>query len=159
MSGSARPKIKSILVLGLGNPLQGDDGIGGAVVAELERRPLPGDVEVLDSGTPGIGLVNLLDGRTRVIIVDAADMGRAPGEVVRLTPDQVRPDPSMRSFSLHAAGLADALMLAQTLGLRLPEITIYGVQPAFIGWRQGLSPEVEAAVPRVVEAVWNQVGA
>ncbi len=155
--------VKPVLIVGLGNPLQGDDGVGCAVAEALQatafHERVPEEVQVIDLGTPGIGLINFVEGRNRVIIVDAAEMGRAPGEVARLVPEQIRLDGSVRSFSLHAPGIADSLLLAQALNLRLPEIVIFGIQPAFIGWRSGLSPAVQSAVPRVVDAVLEEVGA
>ena len=63
-----------LLVLGLGNPLRGDDGIGPRVIEALQDRGLPSGVEVIDGGTGGLGLVNMLSCRQRVIIVDAANM-------------------------------------------------------------------------------------
>lgn len=152
--------MKPILILGLGNPLQGDDGIGCRVAQELAGASvsahLPDDVEVMDGGTPGIGLVNLLEGRVRVILVDAAEMGRAPGEVVRFSLRDAALNVTAEQFSLHAAGIADALALGRALNLTLPEIVVYGVQPARVGWGTCLSPPVAAAVPQVVAAVLRE---
>lgn len=142
-----------ILILGLGNPLRGDDGIGPRVVEELNRRGLPEGVTALDGGTGGLDLLNVLEGRERVVIVDAAEIGREPGQFVRFTPDEMRLTRSTETFSSHHAGLAEALALAEALGRPLPEIVILGVQPAAMEWREGLSPAVEATLPAVVEAL------
>jgi hydrogenase maturation protease len=150
--------MKPILILGLGNPLQGDDGVGCRVIQELEGRTLPDNVEVMDGGTPGVGLVNLLQGRQRVIIVDAAEMGQAPGHVVSFRPQDVKLTGSAQRFSLHRSGVADALALAHELNLTLPEIVVFGVQPAQVDWSQSLSPQVQAAVPRVIEAILREAG-
>ena len=80
----------SVLVLGLGNPLRGDDGVGPRVVEELTRRGLPDGVMTLDVRTGGLDLLHTLEGWKRVVAVDAADVGREPGQFVRFTPDQVR---------------------------------------------------------------------
>ena len=149
--------MKPILILGLGNPLQGDDGIGCRVAQELEQRVLPDDVQVMDGGKPGIGLLNLFEGRKRVIIVDAAEMGREPGEVVRFRPEDVTLTGSAQRFSLHRSGVADALALARELKLTLPEIVVFGVQPKRVDWNDGLSPEVQAAMPQVIDAVLKQI--
>ncbi len=155
--------MKSILILGLGNPLQSDDGIGSVVAQALEdvqahgHTPLPDDVEVMDGGTPGIGLLNLVEGRRRVIIVDAAAMQQAPGTIVRFTPDQVNLEETKRLFSLHASGIAESLALARALKVSLPEIVVLGVQPGRIDWGQGLSEPVQAAVPRVIEMVLREL--
>lgn len=147
-----------ILILGLGNPLQADDGIGCRVAEALTARELPPEVEALDGGTPGIGLLNLLEGRQRVIIVDAAEMGRAPGEVVRFRPEEVILTGSAERFSLHRTAVADALALAHALNLPLPEIVFYGVQPGRTGWSDELGPEAAAALPGLVEAIlWEEI--
>ena len=151
--------VKPVLILGLGNPLQGDDGVGCRVVQELEERTLPDDVEVMDGGVPGVGLLNLFEGRRRVIIVDAAEMGQAAGSVVRFRPEDVILTGSGRRFSLHRSGVADALALASELKLALPEIVVFGVQTERVDWNDSLSPKVTAAVPHVIEAVLNEVRA
>jgi hydrogenase maturation protease len=144
------------LVLSLGNPLRGDDGVGAAVIEMLAHDPrLPEHVTVVDGGTPGLESVLLLQGYRRAVIIDAADMGRAPGEWVRFTRDDVLlepADPDLRS-TLHSAGLAEALALGDALGILPEEIIIIGVQPLAIDWLPGLSEPVRAAVPAVYDEI------
>jgi hydrogenase maturation protease len=143
----------TVLVLGLGNPLRGDDGIGPRIVEELIRRGLPEGVTAQDVGNAGLDLLNVLEGWERAVIVDAADMGRAPGRFVRFTPDEVRLTQASDHISLHNAGLSEVLALADALGKTLPEVVIFGVQPAEIDWRAGLSSSVEAAIPVLTDAI------
>ncbi len=145
------------LVLGLGNPLRGDDGIGPRVIESLHRRGLPAGVAALDAGAAGLDLLNLLDGPQRVIIVDAAEMGRAAGAVVRFRPEDVTLTGSAERFSLHRTAAADALALADALGIPLPEIVVYGVQPTRVGWGEGLSDEVAAAIPGLVQTILREI--
>ncbi len=144
-------------MLGLGNLLRGDDGIGSWLVKELTRRELPSDVELLDGGAIGLGLLDLVEGRERVIVVDAADVGRMPGEFVRFTPADARLVSRTDSFSLHNAGLSETLALAEALGRTIPEMVIFGIQPAEIGWGEGLSQIVEAVLPALVGAVLDEI--
>ena len=144
------------LVIGLGNPLRGDDGVGPRVVEELSRRELPEGVTALDEGAGGFDLLQVLEGWQRVVLVDAADIGRESGQFVRFTPDQARFAETTDSFSPHHAGLGEVLVLADILGQTLPEMTIFAVQPAEIGWREGLSPAVEAALPALTDAVLEE---
>jgi len=130
--------------------------VGCRVIEALAARELPPGVEVMDAGTPGVGLINLLEGRQRAIIVDAAEMGRQPGEVVRFQPEDVVLTGSTERFSLHRTAIADALTLARALNLPLPKIVFFGVQPGAIGWRDALSAEVAAALPGLVEAVLGE---
>lgn len=139
------------LILALGNPLRGDDGIGAAVLEALPA--LPDDIVRLDGGTPGLELVLTLQGHARVIILDAADLGAPPGTWRLLTADDLRATDPALAGTLHDAGLAEALQLGAALGVLPPVIQILGIQPAEIGWSPGLSPALAAAVPAVRDAV------
>ena len=148
--------MKSILILGLGNLLQTDDGVGCHVADLLMQQKLPGEVEVMDGGTPGIGLVNLLQGRKHVIIIDAAELNDKPGTFKRFTAEQVALTGSAERISLHRSGVADALALARTLNIELPEIVFYGIQPERIEWGQVLSEPVRNAIDKVIEAILDE---
>lgn len=148
--GTAAP---DTLIIGLGNPLRGDDGVGITVARALAERMLPAGVEVVDGGTQGLGLVNVMEGRRRVILVDAADVGQAPGKFIRFSLDEARLRGDDQPLSVHAAGVREALLLAQALGTLPDQVIIFGVQPANVDWDDALSPEIEAALPALVEAV------
>jgi len=147
----------AVLVIGLGNPLRGDDGVGPRVVRELDRRGLPEGVTALDVGTGGLDLLRVLEGRKHVVLVDAADVGREPGQFVRFRPDQARLVFAGDRLSLHHAGLGEVLALADALGRALPEMVIFGVQPAEVAWGEGLSPAVEATLPILIDAVLEEI--
>lgn len=160
----------TILILGLGNSFRGDDGIGPAVIAALQAyvrsaegedsvAPLPPDVELVDGGTPGMETALLLEGYQRVIIVDAANLGRAPGEWIRFTPVDVALGPADMRGTLHSAGLPEALALAEALEILPSEIVIFGVQPLETGWASGLSRPVREAIPALCEAIVAEVSA
>jgi hydrogenase maturation protease len=144
-------------IIGLGNPLRGDDGIGPRVIAELKCRGLPEGVAALDAGTGGLDLLHVLEGWERVVVVDAADLEWEPGQFARFTPDEVRLAGSAGALSLHNAGLAEVLALADAVGQSLPEMVIFGVQPGKIDWGEGLSPAVEATLPDLIDAVLEEL--
>jgi hydrogenase maturation protease len=151
--------LSKTLVLGLGNPLRGDDGVGPAVIAALQAHPLPPEVTLLDGGAPGLETALLFEGYRRAVIVDAAAMGEAPGTWRRFTPAEARlplKEAGMRG-TLHDAGLAEALALAEALGLLPPELVFYGVQPAEVGWAPGMSAPVATAVPAVCAAILHEL--
>jgi hydrogenase maturation protease len=145
--------VRDTLIVGVGNPLRGDDGVGTTVARALAERDLPAGVEVVDGGTQGLGLVSVMEGRQRVILVDAADVGRVPGQFVRFALDEAHLRGDDQPLSVHAAGLREALLLAQALGVLPDQVIIFGVQPARVDWDDALSPEIEAALPALVEAV------
>ena len=151
------PSQPATLILGLGNPLRGDDGVGPFVVKALLDRGLPQGVKALDAGSGGLALLQIMEGWDRVLVVDAADVGRQPGQFVRFRPDQAELGQRSDGLSFHETGLADALTLARALDQPLPEIIIFGVQPAHMDWGQGLSPDVSAAVPALMEAILSEL--
>lgn len=149
----------STLVLAIGNPLRGDDGVGAAVLEHLTQISLPSNVTLLDGGTAGFEIVLLMQGYTQVIVIDAADMGLEPGTwryfEASLVQSQSR-DLYLRG-TLHYAGLAEALSLGEALGVLPPDIRVFGVQPEEIGWEPGLSEPVQAAIPTVAEAILEEL--
>ncbi len=147
----------STIILGLGNALRGDDGVGPAVIEWLDRQALPPGVETIDGGTSGLDIVSSLMGRERAIIVDAADSDRAPGQWVRFTPDMAQLKENVTTLSLHSAGLAEALALGAALNVLPPTIIIYGVQPQNLDWTSQLSDAVQVAVAEVGQAILQEL--
>ncbi len=142
-----------ILIMGIGNPLMTDEGVG-VRVAELLMSgfELPNHVEVIDAGTMGLGIINLFRDRDLIIVVDAIDgTGHPPGTVVMLTPEDLAPNQVMHS--LHDTRFVDVLEAAQLTGLE-PEAICIGIQVGSMKqWVTELTPEVEAALPAAISAV------
>ena len=146
--------MKPTLILALGNPLRGDDGVGNAVLDALKQRNLGPHIELIDAGTPGLEAALLFAGRSRVIVIDAADFAGKPGSILRrdLTASEVELRP-VNSDSLHAAGLLDALALSAALGEYPAHVTLFAVQPQSIDFETELSAEVRAAIPTLVDSI------
>jgi len=149
-----------ILVLGLGNPLRCDDGLGGRVIEMLAESKLPAQVVLIDGGTPGWGVATFLQGWSRVIVIDAADMGFLPGKWDRFQLDGVSLDVGSGHISLHEPGLSEGLALGQALGTLPQDIVLYCVQPERTEEGIGLTPVVEAVLSELVENIlidlWNK---
>lgn len=146
------------LVLGVGNPLMGDDGVGVLAVQLLLARPdLPPGVAAVDGGTAGLGLIPLIAGYRRLILVDAVLMGEPPGAVRRFEWREARVAGHERPLSLHQSDLADALALAEVLGSLPAEVIVFGVQPQHTDWDQPLSEAVARALPDLVDALIAEV--
>jgi hydrogenase maturation protease len=150
------------LILGVGSPLRGDDGVGIQVVEMLKEQDLPEDVLLLDAGTPGFGIVNQLQdwaqaGGGQVTIIDAVSMGEMPGVWRRFTPEEVRLIASGEQLSLHQIDLAGSLALADAVGVLPEKLVIYGMEPACTDWKLGLSPEVSAGVPELVKYILSEL--
>ncbi|HEX3049952.1 MAG TPA: hydrogenase maturation protease [Aggregatilineaceae bacterium] len=134
------------LILGVGNSLMGDDAIGVLVAQQLQlRRDLPPDVDVIDGGTDGIGLIPVMERYRRVFVVDAVPMGLAPGTIRRFTWADVRLVGGEKMLSLHQSDFTEALLLAETLRCLPAEVIIYGVEPQQMAWDAPVSLPVEQA--------------
>ena len=139
------------LVLGIGNLLMGDEGVGVHAVRRLLDRRLPDEVRVVDGGTGGFHLLSCFQDYDRLVLVDAAADGQAPGTVSTLEPVYASDYP--RSLTAHDIGLKDVVEAAALLG-PLPKtylVTVSVGEPR--GLALTLSPAVEAALPRVLTAV------
>jgi len=145
------------LIIGVGNLLLKDEGVGVHVVQELQKKELPPSVEVHDGGVAGIGLLDFFPGASKVMLIDAAEMNLEPGTLVRFTPEEVAGNYGGPRFSAHDIGLLEVLELARALDQCPPEVVIFGIQPKEISWGTELSPEVLASIPKVTEAVIREL--
>jgi hydrogenase maturation protease len=143
----------SLLVLGLGNVLLEDDGVGSAAVAQLlERFDAPAGVRVLDGGTLGLSLLPYFDEADSVVLVDAVRADGSPGTLVRLDGDDVGPAVATR-LSPHQVGVADLLDGARWLDRYPRHVVLLGIVPQSIDLGLGLSPAVRASLPELVTLV------
>jgi len=139
------------VVLGLGNVLHADDGAGAEVIKRLrEDVRVPAGVDLVEGGTLGLELLPYVWDCSRLIVVDAIDVGKAPGTVVRMTREELNSLPG--SSSVHQLGVADLLVALRVLAQKQPDVTLLGVQPASTDWSTELSPAVATAMETLVEA-------
>ena len=149
---------KEVLILGIGNILLKDDGIGVYIVDELKKRNLPEKVELFDGGTGGFHLIPFIEGKKKLIIIDAIVTEDEPGTIYRLNLDDVVYR-KKAGFSLHEAGIIEALRSASLSGA-IPEAIVIGIRPKdFKSFGTEITPEVKAAFPRVIELVMKEVSA
>ena len=141
--------IMSECVLGIGNLLLKDEGIGCHVVHALERIPLP-DVQIMDGGTcPDV--VQLLEDTDKLIIVDAVRGGGMPGQIYRFHLEDATLE-QKPFLSLHDMGIVDNLMLSK-LWHNIGETVIIGIEPKEIEWGLELSPELKKKMPQIIGAI------
>jgi len=145
-----------VLIVGVGNILLKDEGIGVHIVHELEKLRLPEGVKVRDGGTSGLGLIDLMKEAPKVIFLDAVEMGKKPGTVMRFTFQEVKVVTDKVNFSLHQVGLPQVLVLASLLGVS-PEVVIFGIQPKDIDWGIGFSSELKRMVPEIIKIVLREL--
>ena len=146
----------SALVLGIGDLLMGDEGVGVHAVRRLLAQGVPDEVRILDGGTGGFHLLSCFQDYDQLVLIDAAADGQAPGTVSTLEPVYASDYP--RSLTAHDIGLKDVVEAAALLG-PLPKTYLVTVS---VGAPRGLaltlSPAVEAALPGVVAAVYQCLG-
>lgn len=144
--------VAGTVVLGLGNPLMGDDGLGLAALAALRDEwtfaPVPG---LLDGGTWGMNLLPDIETADRLLLLDAVALGKAPGTRITLSRDELPLFFSVK-LSPHQVDLRDVLALAELRGTLPRDTIVLGIQPAHVDLSTALSASVAAALPDLVEA-------
>jgi len=156
-----RSVLKKILIVGLGNPILTDDGIGIYVMREVAAQCARDDVVFAEASVGGLRLLDTIRGYERVILVDAIQTctGR-PGDIYRLRPNDLRA--SLHSGSTHDVSLPGALALGRGLGMSLPSdeaLSIVAIEVEdVLTFGEACTPAVAAAIPRAVEVVLAELG-
>ena len=143
------------LILGIGNYLLCDEGVGVHVARTLAQGNLPSGVTVVEAGTAFLDVLPEIENADRILLIDAMEAGGTPGSIYRLPFDQCR-HPDMLA-SLHGFDLSRVLFMAGNHDT--PEVTVFGIEPARIEWGTELSPEVRRAVPALATAIFNELAA
>ena len=141
-----------MLVLGVGNILLRDEGVGVRAVEAMQRMGARPGVELFDGGTSGIDLLDVIADRRKVVVIDAVDGDFEPGTVLRLSPDDLA-SRTVQDASLHDIGLFETLAMARHLGVAPDEVVIFGVKPETIEWGLELSPRIAELIPRLIQQV------
>jgi hydrogenase maturation protease len=149
---------KDIVVLGLGNPLMADEGIGVEILLRLSQRAgkFPA-VEFVDAGTAGLSLLHKLSCRRKAVLIDCCAMGSSPGSIAMFRPEEVDSVKRLSHFSLHEVDILHVIELARRLGDCPGEILIFGVEPAAIEAKQSLSAVLAERLDSYVELVAGQL--
>ncbi len=147
---------EEIIILGVGNLLLKDEGIGIHVIKEMEKIKLPPQVKLVDGATAGLGLLALIDKAKKIIIVDCVKGEEEPGTLYRLVPQELEISKELKRFSLHDISVLEVLAVGRQLGAS-PEVVIIGVEPKEINW--GLEPtsEIKEKIPKIIEAVLKEI--
>jgi hydrogenase maturation protease len=149
---------KPVVVLGLGNPLMADEGIGVYLVERLmESADQYPAVDFVDAGTGGLSILYLIEDRRKAIVIDCAFMDESPGAIRRFTPDQVQSAKVLAHQSLHEADLMHILALARQLGQAPGAIVIFGIQPQRVEPGPGLSQTLTERIDEYLFAILREL--
>jgi hydrogenase maturation protease len=142
------------LIVGMGNLIYRDEGIGVHVIEKMKEMELPGHVELLDIGTSTMDLISYLEGVEKLIVIDAMKAGGTPGTIYKCRPQDLLPTEE-GPVSLHDIGLLETLDMAKKKELEMDTVVI-GVEPKVLGWGMELSDEVKSKIPTIIEAVLKE---
>ena len=146
-----------VLIIGMGNVLMQDEGIGVRATEELDcRYRIPSNIEVMDGGTTGTELYEPMRGRKHLIIADAINAPSPSGSLICLKDDQV-PAFFQTKISNHQLGVSDLLALLQVSGDQPDHVTIVGMVPHSLENKLGLSPQAEAGIENMVQMLVDEL--
>lgn len=150
--------VKETIVVGLGNPIMADEGIGTVLVEELEKLALSGElpsdtIEYYDGGCGGMYLLHTIAERKKAILIDCCLMGAEPGTIHRFTPDDVNSVKKMAHLSLHEVDILKVIELAKEIGQCPDEIVIFGIEPVAIEQQLHLNEILQKRIPDYIETI------
>ncbi|NVM20209.1 MAG: hydrogenase maturation protease [Desulfobacterales bacterium] len=134
-----------------------DEGIGVHIAERLQAVDLPDEVEVLEGGVLGVDLLEHMEHREKVIIIDAVQGDMGPGTIYRLTRKEIEMGENRCLSSLHEIDLPYVLNVGDFMGHYIDPVII-GVEPKDLSVGLDLSPEIEALIPKVVDLVMKEIG-
>jgi hydrogenase maturation protease len=149
---------KHILILGVGNLLLSDEGVGVHVAQEMMKMDMPPEVHVVEGGTDGFGLVNIIVQADRMLLIDAIRGGGQPGSIYRFEMEDCPPYPDIFKTSVHQISILEVINLSSLIG-STPRTTIIGVEPACLEMGMELSPDVAAKIPKVITLIREEIEA
>ena len=142
-------------VLGIGNTLRGDDGIGPIIIDELMKRDLPDSIQLYDIGSDAFSIIDHFEKEEPVLVIDCAQMGKEPGEVVKFDVKDENLPILDKAISIHGFGFSDVYKMAKNLYENI-QCTIIGVQPKSLEFNTGLSKEVKNKIPSIIKMVMEE---
>lgn len=144
------------VVLGLGNTLHGDDGVGPRAAQKLRSdKRLPEGVTVIDGGTLGLELLPYIWDCSRLLVLDSVEVGEPAGTIVRMSGEEL--SQLARKASVHQLGVADLLVALRMLAEPTPEIVLLGVQADNTEWSTEFSAQVQGSLEGLVEAAVEEL--
>jgi len=151
-------KSSKIAVVGVGNLLLKDEGVGVHVIHTLQKsRKLPSHVQLIDAGTATFDILHIIEDVDKLIVIDAVKGGGEPGTIYRFSPDDVEFG-NLVTISLHELDLSNTLAMAELIGQKPQSIVIIGIEPKEIAFGLELSPQIEEKIGRIIELILEEIG-
>ena len=146
------------VVLALGNPLMGDEGVAIEIIKAFSRQTEDHpEVDFIDAGCGGMTLLHYFEERDKAIIIDCAFMQTPPGTIKRFTPDDVTSVKKLSHHSLHEVDILNVIKLAGQLDACPEEIIFFGIEPKSVHQEQSLSELLQSQMPEYIETVKEEL--
>lgn len=150
--------MNKLMVVGIGNYILQDEGVGVHAIKRLMEMDLPDGVELVDGGTHSYDLVDFFCQAENLIIIDAMQAGGEPGTMYRAPLEELGLRPQENCTSLHEMHFIEAVKMVNMMG-HYPKIIVYGIEPEVIDWGMELTPLIEEKLPRLTELVAEEIRA
>lgn len=144
-----------LTILGVGNELLSDEGIGVHAIKKIQKIKLPPEVEVIEGGTDGFGLINIITETDYLIVIDSIKGGSKPGTIYRFNIKDAPNCPDVFKTSVHQIGILEVINLSQLIG-KTPETVVIGVEPENISSGMDLSAKIKEKIPKVIDLVLEE---
>ncbi|WP_146661162.1 hydrogenase maturation protease [Anaerohalosphaera lusitana] len=150
---------KDTIVIGLGNPLMCDEGIGITLIEYLtKKQDEHPDVDFIDAGTGGMQLLHYISGRKKAVLIDCAFMGTEPGTIKRFTADEVKSIKKLSHLSLHEVDILKVIELSEQLGEAPDEVVFFGIEPAAVEDGMELSDTLAGKIDDYLQTIDAELG-
>lgn len=148
--------MKDTVIIGIGNILLRDDGVGVHVVKELEKENLPSTIELVDGGTSTLDTISYFTDYKKVIVVDSLKANYEPGTIYKIKPEDIN-NYKKENLSIHDVQILDVVKMVNMLG-SYPEVVIYGIEPKEIRFDLEMTDTIRNAIPEVIKHIKKELG-
>lgn len=148
--------MKDTAVIGIGNILLKDDGIGVHTVNELEKEGLPSTIELVDGGTSTLAMLSYFLECRKIIVVDALKAGYEPGTIYRIKPEDLV-SYKKENLSIHDVQILDVVKMARMLGAN-PDVVVFGIEPQEIRFELEMSDLMSCKIPEIIGLIKQELG-
>lgn len=144
------------MVVGVGNELLSDEGLGVHVAKALQKMDIPPEIEVVEGGTDGFALMPIIMETDLLYLIDSIKGGSEPGTIYKFNIKNAPACMDLYKTSVHQIGILEVIRLTSLVG-KSPETTIIGMEPKSISLGMDLSPEIKAKIPRIIDLVLKEL--
>ena len=141
--------MKDTVILGIGNILLKDDGVGVHTIRELENEKLPSTIELVDGGTSTLDTLSYFLDYKKIIVVDCLKAGYEPGTIYKINPEDIKNYQS-ENLSIHDVQILDVIKIANMLG-KFPKVVIFGIEPEKICLDTEMTETMKNKIPEVIK--------